>query len=165
MEYVAHSTMRRLLVRFPSIDLAFLTVSQPDPTPLPYVEGDLQDCKLAPAFLCDLQECVARHVLDAREGLFHELKQLVGDSLQEAPVGAQEAGILGHDEHDVARNDRLEARPCIRNDGREEGKQWGSDENNARKRHDEASKTTLPCGPWHEQTCRGRGDTDLVLLA
>lgn len=31
----------------------------------------------------------------------HELKQLVDDSLEELPVGSEEARILAHDVHDV----------------------------------------------------------------
>ena len=37
----------------------------------------------------------------------HELKQLVDDSLEELPVGSQEARILSHDVHDVGRYDGL----------------------------------------------------------
>lgn len=50
--------------------------------------------KLPLAFLADLQECFARHVLDAWMGLMHELEQLVDNCLQKLPVVAQESRIL-----------------------------------------------------------------------
>ncbi len=50
--------------------------------------------KLSFALVTDLEEGLARHVLDARMSLMHELKQLVHDGLQELPVVAQKAGIL-----------------------------------------------------------------------
>ena len=37
----------------------------------------------------------------------HELKELVDDRLEELPVGAQEAGVLAHDVHDVGGDDVL----------------------------------------------------------
>ena len=44
--------------------------------------------------MADLEEGLARHVLDTWVGLMHELKQLVDHSLQELPVIPQEAWIL-----------------------------------------------------------------------
>ena len=37
----------------------------------------------------------------------HEFKQLVDDSLEELPVGAQETGVLAHNVHDVRCYDGL----------------------------------------------------------
>lgn len=51
--------------------------------------------------LRNLEERVARHVLDARVQLVHELEQLVHHGPEELPVGLKEAGVLPHDVHDV----------------------------------------------------------------
>mmetsp|Transcript_2039 Transcript_2039/g.4526 ORF Transcript_2039/g.4526 Transcript_2039/m.4526 type:complete len:344 (-) Transcript_2039:668-1699(-) len=59
------------------------------------------------ALLADLQEGVHRHVLDAREGLVHELEELKHQGLEELPVGSQEAGVLANDVHHVAGDDGL----------------------------------------------------------
>mmetsp|Transcript_27650 Transcript_27650/g.70460 ORF Transcript_27650/g.70460 Transcript_27650/m.70460 type:complete len:1163 (-) Transcript_27650:210-3698(-) len=67
----------------------------------------LQDHKLAPALLRNLEERVARHVLDPGVELVHELEELVDHRLQELPVRAQEARVLPDDVHDVGRDDGL----------------------------------------------------------
>lgn len=43
----------------------------------------------------------------------HELKQLVDDSLEELPVGSEEARILANDVHDVRRYDGLVVLPSF----------------------------------------------------
>lgn len=53
--------------------------------------------KLPSAFMANLEEGLARHVLHTRMCLMHELKQLVHDCLQKLPVIAQEARVLAHD--------------------------------------------------------------------
>mmetsp|Transcript_114407 Transcript_114407/g.324612 ORF Transcript_114407/g.324612 Transcript_114407/m.324612 type:complete len:373 (+) Transcript_114407:638-1756(+) len=63
--------------------------------------------ELPRALLANLQERVHRHLLDAREGLVHELEQLEDDRLQELPVGPQEPWVLADDVHDVAGHDRF----------------------------------------------------------
>ena len=45
--------------------------------------------------------------LHARVELMHELEELIDDGLEEAPVRAQEARVLAHNVHDVARDDGL----------------------------------------------------------
>ena len=52
--------------------------------------------KLPSALVADLEKGLTSHVLHARMGLMHELKQLVHHCLQELPVVAQESGILAH---------------------------------------------------------------------
>mmetsp|Transcript_12755 Transcript_12755/g.49781 ORF Transcript_12755/g.49781 Transcript_12755/m.49781 type:complete len:361 (+) Transcript_12755:1515-2597(+) len=68
---------------------------------------NLHDDEFALALDGDLEEGVARHVLDARVRLVHEFEQLVHDSLQKLPVQAKEPGVLAHNVHDVRRNDSL----------------------------------------------------------
>ena len=41
----------------------------------------------------------------------HELKKLVDNSLEELPVGPEEAGVLAHDVHDVGGYDGLVVLP------------------------------------------------------
>lgn len=60
-------------------------------------DGDLLDDEFPLALVADLEEGFAGHVLHARVGLVHELKQLVHHRLQKLPVVAQEAGVLPHD--------------------------------------------------------------------
>ena len=67
----------------------------------------LQDDELATALLRNLEERVARHVLDSRVELVHELEELVDDRLQKLPVRAQEARVLADDVHDVGGDDGL----------------------------------------------------------
>ena len=69
--------------------------------------------KLPPALDGDLDERVARHVLDSLVGLVHELEQLVNNSLQEPPVGPKESWVLTHDVHDVRGNDGLVVFPLL----------------------------------------------------
>lgn len=54
----------------------------------------LQYHKFAPAFVADLEEGVACHVLHARVCLMHKLKELVDHCFEELPVCTQELGIL-----------------------------------------------------------------------
>lgn len=48
--------------------------------------GHLNLYKLASALVADLEKGLARHVLNTRMGLVHELKQLVHDCLQKLPM-------------------------------------------------------------------------------
>ena len=57
--------------------------------------------------LRNLEERVARHVLDARVQLVHELEQLVHHRPEELPVGPKESRVLSDDVHDVGGHHRL----------------------------------------------------------
>ena len=69
--------------------------------------ADLDLNELPATLLGDLDERVARHVLDALVGLVHELEQLVDDGLEEAPMSTQKTGVLADNVHNVGGDDGL----------------------------------------------------------
>lgn len=54
-----------------------------------------------------LEERIARHVLNPRVQLVHELEQFVHHGAKELPVRPEEARVLPDDVHDVGRHHRL----------------------------------------------------------
>lgn len=60
-----------------------------------------------PYLLRDLEERIARHVLNPRVKLVHELEQFVHHGAEELPVRPEEARVLPDDVHDVGRHHRL----------------------------------------------------------
>ena len=58
--------------------------------------ADLESHELVFAFVADLEEGLAGHVLDSRVRLMHEFKQLVHHRLQKLPVVLEEARILAN---------------------------------------------------------------------
>mmetsp|Transcript_45691 Transcript_45691/g.133032 ORF Transcript_45691/g.133032 Transcript_45691/m.133032 type:complete len:544 (-) Transcript_45691:1018-2649(-) len=67
----------------------------------------LHDDELLLALLANFQKGLDGHLLHARECLMHELEELEDHGLQELPMGPQEARILAHDVHNVARDHGL----------------------------------------------------------
>ena len=57
--------------------------------------------KVSPALLCDLRECIARHVLHTFMRFMHELEVFVHDRLQELPVCLEESWVLTDNVHDI----------------------------------------------------------------
>jgi hypothetical protein len=57
--------------------------------------------EMTATFLRDLDESIASHILDTFVGLVHKFKEFVDNSLQELPVGFEEAGVLSDNVHDI----------------------------------------------------------------
>ena len=58
-------------------------------------------------FLCNFDESITGHVLNALVRLVHELEKLIDYRLQEFPMRFQESRILADDVHDVGRHYRF----------------------------------------------------------
>ena len=72
-----------------------------------HVLAKLNRDKVAATLLSDLDERVARHVLNSLVGLVHEFEQLVHYGLQELPVRTKKARVLADHVHNVGSNDSL----------------------------------------------------------
>ena len=60
------------------------------------------------AYFPYFDESIAGHILDSVVRFVHKLEQLVDDSLEELPVGAEKSGILSDYVHDVRRDNGLQ---------------------------------------------------------